>query len=97
VGYKMRTKANIERLAKVVGATVEEDYGTRNMRTFQVVAPPGKLWHDGGTQCLRLEWARGATRLAREYNEVAYLDAESRIRCGLYDMTAEEAEFYATE
>lgn len=92
----MRTKADIERLAKAAGATLEEDEGYRDMRTLQIVAPAGKLWHDGGVQCLRIEWAKGTTPKAVEYNEVAYRDTESRIRCGLYDMTPEEAELYAT-
>lgn len=93
----MKTKLNIERLAESAGATLEEDVGHRDMRVFQVVAPKGKRWHDGGVVCLRLYWARGFTPSAVKYNDGAYRDVASRIARGLENIPAEEAELYAVD
>lgn len=93
----MKTRADIERLAKAAGATLEEDEGYRDMRRLQIVAPDGKRWRDGSVLCLLVEWAKGSTPGAVKHNEDAYRDATSRIACGLENIPAEEAELYAVD
>ena len=83
IGAHMKTKSDIERLAKAAGATLEEDHGYRDMRTLQIVAPEGKQWSDGGATSIRVEWAKGSTPSALKCNEDAYRDAASRVACGL--------------
>lgn len=80
----MKTKSDLERLAKQAGATLEEDHGYRDMRTFQIVAPDGKQWADGVT-CIKVEWAKGRTPHALAHNATEWRIAEDRVRGGLVD------------
>lgn len=93
----MRTKTDLEKLAKRAGATLEEDEGYRDMHTFQIVAPDGKWWAASFTIHLRVEWARGTSRSAVAFNEDAYNDAASRVAHGLEDIPETELYLYATD
>lgn len=93
----MKTKADIERLAKAAGATLEEDEGYRDMRTFQIVAPDGKRWVDGGCIHIKVEWAKGATPSAQEHNRGEWLIIKEAVECGLEEIPAEEAYIYAKD
>ena len=85
----MKTKAELERLATTAGATLEEDHGYRDMRTFQIVAPDGRQWVDGGVTSIRVEWAKGATAHATKHNEAEYLVVSEAVECGLEEIPAE--------
>jgi hypothetical protein len=93
----MKTKADLERLAKTAGASLEEDLPWRDMRTFQIVAPDGMRWTDGSTTCLRVDWAKGSSQHSAKFNANAYLDASSRIACGLEPIPAADAYLYALD
>jgi len=91
----MKTKTHLERLAAKTGATLEEDDGYRDMRVFQLVAPEGKIWIDGGVTSIRVEWAKGSGRHAVEHNEAEYLVVSEAAECGMEPMTEEQLADYA--
>lgn len=93
----MKTKADIERLAKAAGATLEEDEGYRDMRTFQIVAPDGQWWIAGCVRCIKVEWAQGATKHARLHNDAEWLCIKEAVECGLEPIPADEAYLYAVD
>lgn len=93
----MKTKADLERLAKSAGATLEEDEGYRDMRVFQIVAPDGKRWVDGGCMHVRIDWAQGRKPDAVKFNDAEYLIAKEAVECGLEEIPAEEAYIYASD
>lgn len=90
-------KSNLTRLAQSAGATLEEDTGYRDMRCFQIVAPDGKRWVDGGVTCIRIEWATGSSLSAREHNEAEYLVVKEAVEFGLEDIPEFESYLYATD
>lgn len=93
----MKTKADLERLAKAWGATLEEDQGWRDMRTFQIVAPEGQRWLDGHVLCIKVEWAKGAAKHAVRYNEDEWQVIKEAVECGLEPIPAEDAYLYAVD
>ncbi len=93
----MKTKADLDRLSKSAGATLEEDEGYRDMRTFQIVAPDGKRWVDGGCIHIKVEWAKGTTKHALEHNRAEWLIISEAVACGLEEIPSEEAYVYARE
>ena len=78
----MKTKADLERLAKSAGATLEEDEGYRDMRVFQIVAPDGKRWVDGGCMHVRIDWAQGRKPDAVKFNDAELLGVPTIVVVG---------------
>ena len=92
----MKTPTQLRRVIEAAGAVMEEDEGTRDMRTFQAVAPDGMIWQEGCV-CLRVEWFRGTSRLAEMFNEAEYKSLAERVSFGLREQTPEERELTATD
>ena len=76
---------------------MEEDEGYRDMRTFQIVAPEGQWWIDCCVRCIKVEWASGATKHARQHNEAEWLGTKEAVECGLEPIPADQAYLYATD
>ncbi len=93
----MKTKKDLEKLAGSVGATLEEDTGYRDMRTFQICAPDGQRWKCNDTLHILVQWAKGSTKQVIAYNEDEYGDAECRVKCGLEAIPAEEMDLYSND
>lgn len=90
----MKTTTHLRQAVELAGGKLEEDEGRRDMRCFQAVAPDGRIWQ-GGSVCLRINWARGSSASAIAYNESEYADTVARLSSGLRDQTPEEVELYA--
>jgi hypothetical protein len=75
---KVATIQMLKREAKKIGATVEKDSGGRYC-TWQVTAPEGFQFTDGGTESLRVEWAYGDSA----WRDDAIQEALLRMGCGM--------------
>ncbi len=93
----MKTKRDLERLAELVGATLEEDSGWRDMRVFQIIAPKGQRWISDSVVSIKIEWAKGHSESDRKYNESEFALASERVACGFKPIPAEDLYLYAED
>jgi hypothetical protein len=94
---KMNIKRELEKLAAKVGATVEEDTGSRDTRTLQICAPAGMVWESQAGMHIPVIAARGTTAEANDYNVRELDNASDIISCGVRPMTPEEKELCAED
>lgn len=76
--YAMNLRS-LKAAAAKIGATVENDSDGR-WCVYQVCAPKGYEWSDGGSIHLRVEWPDGSSG---EDKDAVIQDAINRIECGL--------------
>lgn len=85
----MNTPTQLRRIIEASGARMEEDEGSRDMRTFQAVAPIGMIWNEGCV-CIRIDWARGSSAQAVAFNDSQFKSTSERIGYGFRPMTEDE-------
>jgi hypothetical protein len=74
------TTRDLKRTAATHQAVVVDESSGR-WTVYQIEAPEGKLWVDGWTPCLRVEWRTGDA----PHREDSLQDAVERMDCGLTD------------
>lgn len=79
-----KTIATLRAKARSLGATVESDSDDR-WKVYQVVAPVGKRWVEGGVHTLRVEWDSGQGAVGAEMRAESIADAIDRMSQGLED------------
>ena len=90
---------NLTKLAQLARASLEEDHGSLDVRTLQLVAPAGKRWKSNQFISTPVLWARREAILtsARRFNLYSFTDACQVIEAGLEDIPEIERGYYADQ